>query len=656
MTSQSEPPNGSRLPGLTPRSALVGIGLIVLGSYWVQQVSLISHTCQVAEGVPSVPALMGLLMLSGLVMLFRVRKGPVRQELLVIYTMLSLGVTLSSDNVMRQLFPAITSLRYFAGPENDFALFAEQTPAWLTIADDEVARRFCEASDTGAVPWGAWALPLTTWAGVFVLYTLSLYCLLALFRRPWADHEHLGYPLVQLALDLTPGGDREPGHRHVLRQPLFWLGFALGALFNAQNIANAFSPQFPALGTSYNLGALLTQEPWTGLRPLTLTFRPEIVGLGYMVPVDILFSSWFFYLLLRFQNFFARLFGYSIPEFPFEPQQGHGAYLGLAVMVVYAARRHLGEVFQAAVMGKEADDRNEAMPYPVAFWGTIAGFAGLVMMCLALSLPFSVAVAFVGMISVSALVYGRIRAQTGLPVSYIVPRRDIYQAIYDAWTSPGSFSAVRLRAESNFAVLTVINRMVFAQLAAYEMEGGRAGDLARIRRSHVLLGILLGLAVGTFMGYWTHLTAAYFYGNNVLDGGTTEGGWRTRQSVIQYEYLQQRSVAPTVFKTAPFIARGVGFALTIVLLGLRAKFLRFPLHPMGLAIAATYGGQVWFPVFVVWLCKTLILRLGGARLYRQVTAPFLGLAVGHMLIAGGVWGLVGTIDEDVGRRYLVWFT
>jgi|LSQX01.2.fsa_nt_gb hypothetical protein len=58
---------------------------------------------------------------------------------------------------------------------------------------------------------------------------------------------------------------------------------------------------------------------------------------------------------------------------------------------------------------------------------------------------------------------------------------------------------------------------------------------------------------------------------------------------------------------------------------------------------------------IAWLCKTLILRLGGAHAFRHDTALFIGLALGQFFIAGGIWGLVGAFNEDVAKRYLVWF-
>ncbi|MCX7597322.1 MAG: hypothetical protein N2512_00420 [Armatimonadetes bacterium] len=103
------------------------------------------------------------------------------------------------------------------------------------------------------------------------------------------------------------------------------------------------------------------------------------------------------------------------------------------------------------------------------------------------------------------------------------------------------------------------------------------------------------------------------------------------------------------------IARAVGFALTIAMVWLRAIFLRFPLNPLGLAIAGIFGQPIWFPIFLAWLFKSVILRVGGAHTYRQLTPLFLGLALGHFLIAGGIWGLVGAFSEEVARRYLLWF-
>ena len=43
---------------------------------------------------------------------------------------------------------------------------------------------------------------------------------------------------------------------------------------------------------------------------------------------------------------------------------------------------------------------------------------------------------------------------------------------------------------------------------------------------------------------------------------------------------------------------------------------------------------LWFPLFVAWLLKALLLKLGGLRMYRTGIPFFLGLTIGHFFMAG----------------------
>jgi len=647
-----------RLPAFSIRSVILLLVFLVAGALWVRQVSLISYTCQVAEGTPSVPALTALILLGAAALIFPwlARSRALRRESLMIYLVLSLALPMSCANVMRQLFPALTALRYFAQPENNYAQFAQLLPSWIAPTNEEAIRTFYEGSEHGAIPWAAWRTPLLTWTAVFLVFSLSLYCLVALFRKPWADHERLTYPLAELALNVAPGGTAPHSSRPLLAHSLFWLGFALSALFNLTNILHAFQPQVVALGTGYDLGAIFTQKPWSGIRPLYLAHRPEIVGLGYLVPVDILFSTWLFYLILRLENLVAGVFGYSIAGFPFDGPQGFGAYLGLAIFVVYAARKHLAGAFLAAADPRRAsDDREEPLPYRLAVWGFVGGLVMVVGLCVAAGMSPGKSIIYIVLSYAVMLVYSRIRAQTGVPISYVVPRDDIGWAMLDMMPTGGEVTAQQVRGEVAFALMNGLNRLTFPHIAAFETEGIRLADRVRIRRAHLFAAVVLGILLGVASGYATHLTAYYSYGCNVLDGGTTQGGWRTRQALIEYERVQSRTTSPTPVNWPPLIARGAGLAITGLLLLLRSRFLRFPIHPMGLAMAATFGYHTWFPLFLAWLCKVLILRLGGARLYRVASSAFFGLAVGHFVCAGAVWGLVGIVKEDVARRYLVWF-
>jgi len=258
-------------------------------------------------------------------------------------------------------------------------------------------------------------------------------------------------------------------------------------------------------------------------------------------------------------------------------------------------------------------------------------------------------------LAVATLVYSRIRAQTGLPLSYVVPRREIPVSMIDLFGASPVLTGAGGRGFTVFSLMTVITRLIFPQMAATQLEGLRMGELTGTRRRHLVTALAGGVVLGIALGYWSHLRAYYHFGCNILDGGTTEGGWRTRQALIQYERLETVLKNGTGTRWLPTVFRLIGLGVSVALLTLRMKFLRFPLNPLGLAIAATFGHHILFPLFVAYSIKATVLRLGGPRVYRSLIPAFMGLAVGHLLIAGAVWGMVGALNETAGKRYLVWF-
>ncbi len=643
---------------LSVRSLLLAVIFLVVGALWIRKASLIAFTILVGEGTPPVPALTALALMTALGM--AVARLTVnrrwRREALLVYVLLTCGFITIDANGIRQLLATITSLRYFAATGNDYAALAQTIPTWLMPADDELIRGFYEGIEGSPIPWGQWLPVLVVWGGAFLLLSLSLGCLVSLFRRPWAEQEHLTFPLAELALQLAPDPPDHPGQVRLLRSWLFWIGVGIAAIYDGSNIAHAFSPGIAAIGQSYDLSPLLSERPWTGLRPINLTFRPEIVGLGYLVPTDVLLSVWVFYLLLRVENFGAELFGGGGRGFPHDRPQGMGAYFALAIFTLYTARAHLREVLRTAIGVRSTLRADETIPPALAFWGVIAGIVGLTTFMVVAGMAWGTALSYVLIIYMCTLVYARIRAQTGLPITYGIPREEMFDTILAVQPTPnGLTSPAAIRAESVFAVFRVIGRMIFGQIGAFQMEGIRIARRSSIRRSHLMVAVVIGLVGGLALAYGIHLMDAYNYGWNIIDGGSTQGGYRTAQALTQYARTETRIDPGEPLKLSTTLARGAGFGLSLLMLWLRSRFLRFPLNPVGLALAGTFGGPIWFPIFLAWLAKSLILRLGGAHSYRQLAPVFLGIAIGHFLIAGGIWGIVGAFNEEVAKRYLLWF-
>jgi hypothetical protein len=87
-------------------------------------------------------------------------------------------------------------------------------------------------------------------------------------------------------------------------------------------------------------------------------------------------------------------------------------------------------------------------------------------------------------------------------------------------------------------------------------------------------------------------------------------------------------------------AMGTGAAVVVALAALRARFLWWPLHPIGYMAANSWGMHWnWGSFTLGWLIKALLLRYGGLRAFRAAVPFFIGLVVGDML-SEGLWGAI----------------
>ena len=73
-----------------------------------------------------------------------------------------------------------------------------------------------------------------------------------------------------------------------------------------------------------------------------------------------------------------------------------------------------------------------------------------------------------------------------------------------------------------------------------------------------------------------------------------------------------------------------GAMLVAGLSALRLRWVAWPLHPVGFLLAFSYAtANIWFSVFLGWLAKVLVLKLGGAGFFRSARSFFIGLVAGE---------------------------
>jgi len=655
-TTQHEPTAVAQYAGVTWRALIIATIATVLASYWIDKTEVIMLFTQITESVPPIPAVGFLVLLVLLAPLMkRVSRYLTlsRREIIAVYVFLTVSTSMAGPAIIRFLVNIIPILFYLATPSNGFADYQQYVPAWMVPHDPEVLRTLYEGSDAGRIPWGAWTMPLIAWGIFFLAFWLILMGAMAILRRQWSEKEKLTYPLEYLPLEMTRGLEAGRLLSDFFRNPIMWVGFTVAFVYNVTNIINAYIPSVQALGKYYDIGALFTERPWSAISPLAFHYRPAVIGFGYLMSTEVALSTWVFYVLVRLVAVAGAAMGYEPAGFPFLKEQSMGAYIVLGLALLWVGRHHIAEAFRKAVGSLPTDrEANEPMGYRLAFIVFGAGLVCWVAWVMYAGMNLRTTLVYLALVLLSAIVYARIRAETGVPMIWAFPygahHKAITQVFGTKWLHPtGSWANATV-----FSTLLFMSRGYFPSLVGYQVEGWRLAQSVKMRRSAMSWVLILALLVGFFVGMWLHLRSYYQWGAGGLNALS---GWGAGEAEQQYVTL----VSYAKGDAPPDVARGVGIAsgsvVALLLVVLRSVFLRFPLHPLAYGMATSFGHKLWAPLFVVWLVKTLIFRLSGMATYRALIPGFIGLALGHFFTAGVLYGLVGTFGGQQFQRYGVWF-
>jgi len=658
---QAKPSPEQLASGLTIRALILSLIFIGIGNYWLRYTGLIAHSGNFAESVPPIPAVAALVLMVALNPLLRrfVKFLSLSQaEIIVVCSIVAIAISMSSIGMVRYFLPVLTAPFYFATPENEYALFNQYLPSWFVVTDKGALIDSYEGVGMNAsVPWGAWATPLILWTLMFIALFWTMLCLVVIFRRRWIEQERLVFPVARFVLEIAGEGQARSLIAPFFRNPYMWIGFGLGFFYNLLNILHAFDSSIPAPGRSLDLGAIFTEHPWSAMRPISFQYRPEIFGLAYLMPLDVNLSVWVLYFVLKIEAIVTSALGYNIPGFPYVHDQSSGAFLALAIAFFWIARRQLRDIIMKAFGSQTVDDSDEPLPYRVAFFGGIGGFVFICVWCLAAGMSIETVLMYFGLILAFALVYTKIRAEAGAPMIWLFPYGEHKRVMLNAFGPEAFIHNGSFQNLSVFASLTFLSRGYFPAFMAYQLEAIKHADDVRMGRRVMPFVIMLALVVGLAWGYHMHLTTFYEYGSNILEGGDGIMGGTRGAGLIRQEYniLKSYLVADNSPDYARTAAVGFGFAFTTLLAILRRSFLQFPLHPLGFAMVTAYGDPLWGAFLAAWVFKLLITKFGGIGLYRKLVPGFLGVALGHFFTAGILWGILGTMGNEIFRRYGVWF-
>ncbi len=611
---------------MTERAFLVGLliaAFVNIGSPYTESVGFSNFSWSYLPEGAMMPFLL-VILVNALLYKWRPRASLRADELALIFIM-ALVSNCTPLFLMFFFLSAIASPLYYASPENRWGeLLIPYLKPWLFVSDKLVVRWFYEGVPPGMpLIAGPWLLPLLIWFPFLLAVQVSSYALVSIFRKQWAEGEKLSYPLVQLPLELIRG--------RAWRGKLFWAGLSIPPLLAALDAAHHFKPVIPAIPIDHigciNYG-MVTLHP--KFPPLRLCFNFLAFATGYFVPLNVLFSVWFFYLACTIvEDGLLNVFGYSLGYggmFVWGSAaiawQSCGAFMVFLASIFWTARRHLKEVLRKALgLRSEVDDSDEPMSYRFAFWALLGSIAFMVLWLCHSGMPWWVALAFIVGVLLFYLGLARVICQSG--IFYLVPPMPaqnlvIYTAGPKAIGHQGMV-ALGLSYSWHGDVQTVL-----AGLAA---EGFKVRDETRLPGRALTLAVFVTVVLGLILSPLGIILHGY------LKGAVNWNTWVFRGwGPNTYGQVLTQIQNPSVVDRRCFIFFAYGALAMIVLTMLHLRFPWWPLHPLGLAVVSSFTMYAVYAGFLLaWIVKGLILRWGGFRAFRFATPFFIGLMVGHYI-------------------------
>lgn len=572
-------------------------------------------------------------------------------ELRVLLCALWVGGSFAGYNWITQWVGVMAAPHYYASPENRWAeLIFDYLPWWMYPTNlPGVVEGFYLGLDRGAaVPWRAWIGPVFWAASAGLAMTAIGLGVTAVFQKQWVRHERLTYPLAQVPLDLTEGFDGRRGWPPFARSRLFWVGFLIAALPLLWNLIEYWTPTFPRLtmfdayyGVSGPRGAPVSRF----LDPFSYRLLPTVIGFTFLCDLNILFSIWSLWLAGQAALYAMGRVGFSLGITGQEAKPTailglftHGVSMGLVVWTVWAARGHLRRVFRQVVRPEGGREPETVILAPrVAAAAILGGVVYMVFWLYRTGFDPFTALVWLLLFWASILVVMKFLAASGF--AYLFP--DFGTGVLDIWVGERNMS------DATLVGMRLVNWRLLAgwrlPAALPHVERLMAGSR---RIGPLVIGcVLIGM-----------LTAiVYTVGICYESGGSTFRTWSLVGAPVgMYEGLAKvvSDTDPSVPDPGKVSVWTLGGLTAWLMVLLQSRLPWWPIHPLGVMLMSSgYVRLYVLDIFLVWLAKLLVLRLGGIGMYRKAKPVCYGLIVGYVFAVGCSF-LVDLIWFPEGGHYI----
>ncbi len=603
----------------------------------------------------AVVMLLLILLLNGFLLRLSPRKAFSRGQLLAVYGMMIVSIGLAMQGGLLYMVSGTTYPFYMASPENGWQqLILPYIPSWLQLSDLRASDWYWEGLPEGvAIPWSAWARPMGAWFSFTLALIGAMFCLGSLVSKDWVERQKLTFPLVEVPLAMA-GDKLRPALRDgILSSRVFWLGFSIPAFFAILAWLNRIYPEVPSVKlTGINLGGNFAGmgTPWTEFSDIMLSFLFPVIGISCLLPGEVSLSLWFFYLLYRIQLFIWAALGVTeggqaaggINPRSFISFEEAGGFIALSILTIYQSRKTILGAFRGLFKRQPSElDPYEPLEGRWALLGFFLCHAFMLALVMRAGMSWWSFTLIIGLFYTVLIGASRLVAAAG--VMYVdtgaFPRGVVLRTLGAARFDPASLtmysylSLIYMYDPMNLAMPQIMNS--FKLLRSGRLEGKRWPWTTA-------LSILVMLIVG-----WAALLLVIYR----HDGANRTWLWDYPQWA--FGELDATLRTPETSDIWLRLALASGAAFTLLLSWMNTNYLWWPLSPIGFVIASSWSMNflLWGSVFIGWSLSTVIRRIGGLKLYRQMRPAFLGLILGDYLTRAALAGLSAVFGIKAGVSY-----
>ena len=655
--------------GLTVKSLTVGTALVIFWSLYYVIVTGFSKTV-----MAQLPAILVTFFILAIISKFAPAVGLNPHELTVVYSMMAstMGIALwwTAPNLYSSLYHL--TLSPFASVAPTY-----QPPFWCPTDIDLLTPAL---TGNSAVPWSAWIVPLLWWFSFTLMLTLYTYFFALIMRKQLIDIEKLPFPIANATYILIGAEEPKESERSAKRGAssssklrISLIGMILGLVIPGFfGPFHQISPAIPALSDELNLNPYLIESLPNALLGASF-FGGLTVTILFLWPTDLLLSSFVFYiifgiiipvvqvsmgilpyipgqvpLMYYYINVVPGLGGIYVP-----PAQAAnavqiatithiGAPMGIAFFSLLLAKDHIIKTIKA-IKNPEIEDE----PYRIYWIGLIASFLGFLALLVICEMPVLFAILSLIVFQFYNLLNIRIRGEAGYVGNASLnygPGFGAYHYAPAAYTMvyfPVTAEARSTRAFwvsemfHGWSLTGALTGSATPTPSVRGMESFKLADLTRTRIKGMVVTQIFAFCIAIIIGLIVSLWGAYTFGLNAR--------WPSRfmpdMSNWVVDGIDSDCTATTfsmyVLGPPPRIQEFLaGFILIGVLTFLRLRYVWFPLHPLGVVLSFSDLTFSWCLFYgIVWLLKTLVVKIGSAKLYEEKVAPLcLGYIVGWAIL------------------------